>query len=72
MTVERAAFTISVNGSVQTTDVTSLATLVAELGHISEGVATAHNGNFVALVDRVKTQIKPGDSIEIVSVREGG
>jgi sulfur carrier protein len=69
---ELAPFTISVNGSETTTDAASLALLIAELGHTGEGVATALNGTFVALGDRARTQIKPGDSVEIVSVREGG
>lgn len=64
--------TLTVNGSPRTTEAATLAELVAALGHGPEAVATAVNGDFVAISARTTTRLSPGDTIEIVSAREGG
>ena len=64
--------TVTVNGKALTTEASTLAELIRELGHAPEAVATAANGLFVAISARGAAGISGGDAIEIVSAREGG
>jgi sulfur carrier protein len=66
------ARTITVNGEAVSTQVGTLAELVAELGHAGRRIATARNGDFVPERARSATRIEGGDRIEIVSPRHGG
>lgn len=63
---------ITVNGRVVSTDARTLADLVAIEGFGDSKVATAVNGDFVPARARSATAIKNGDSVEIVSARQGG
>ena len=63
---------ITVNGQPTETNAETLQALLAEQGYGDTRVATARNGAFVPSAARGKTQLKPGDSIEVVSARQGG
>lgn len=63
---------ITVNGRLTETTADTLQALLAEQGYGDTRVATARNGNFVPSTVRGETQLKPGDSIEVVSARQGG
>lgn len=63
---------IIVNGRRLTTGAETLAALVSEQGFGEIKVATAINGDFVAERARADTQVREGDRIEILSVRQGG
>lgn len=63
---------IVVNGEARSTEQSSLAALLDELGYGGQHIATAVNGAFVAARRRAETSIAPGDEIEIVAPRQGG
>lgn len=50
----------------------TLQALLAEQGYGGTRVATAKNGTFVPTRQREETALQPGDSIEVVSARQGG
>lgn len=63
---------ILINGRQSGTAVRTLAELVNEHTPGEVRVATALNGQFVPEARRATTAIKAGDSVEIVSARQGG
>jgi len=63
---------IIVNGETRTTEARTLEDLCRELGFGDLKVATARNGEFVPAKLRAGTALAGGDSIEIVSPRQGG
>lgn len=63
---------ITVNGRVVSTEARTLADLVAAEGFGEAKVATAVNGDFVPARARGATAIQDGDSVEILSARQGG
>ncbi len=64
--------TITVNGRATVTASIDLAALLEDQGYGAARVATAVNGVFVPASMRAKTEIKAGDTVEIVSARQGG
>lgn len=62
----------SVNGTPCSSTATTLAELVADLGHDAAAVATALNGSFVPRARRADTPITPSDRIEILAPMQGG
>lgn len=66
------ACTVVLNGAHTATAARCLAELITEQGYGGEKVATAVNGTFVPAARRAATVIADGDSIEIVSARQGG
>jgi sulfur carrier protein len=64
---------IELNGDPMETDATDLDALCRVLGFNQEDrIATAVNGAFVAEAARAGQQLQDGDSVEIVSPRQGG
>jgi len=63
---------IIVNGMMTETTAETLHALLAEQGYGTTRVATAKNGTFVPSRVRQETSLKAGDSIEVVSARQGG
>lgn len=63
---------VVVNGKEIETVARTLSDLVAEQVLTGVKVATALNGQFVAIGRRSDMQLKAGDRIEIVSPRQGG
>jgi sulfur carrier protein len=63
---------ISVNGETREAAATTLKELLSELGYEDQTVATALNQAFVRAADRAATPVTEGDSVEIVSPRQGG
>lgn len=63
---------ITVNGRALSTAAATLAELVAGQGFGDGKVATAVNGEFVPARQRASTPLRDGDSIEILSARQGG
>lgn len=63
---------VVVNGKAIETAARVLSELVTEHALGGGKVATALNGNFVAVASRTATLLQPGDRIEIVSPRQGG
>ena len=63
---------IHVNGAPREVEAATLAALLLELDYGGTTVATALNQTFVRAIDRGRTSIKPGDSVEIVTPRQGG
>lgn len=61
-----------VNGQEQEVQAVTLAALLADLELADAVVATARNGEFILSRERATTQLKEGDTIEIVSPRQGG
>lgn len=70
--VSHPAFKIIINGMVTETSAETLDDLLDEQGYGGSRVATAKNGEFVPTRIRKDTQLQPGDSIEVVSARQGG
>ncbi len=63
---------ITLNGeSVETTS-SSLAELLHTLDYKSKTVATAVNGEFVAITDRDQTQLNENDSVDVIAPMAGG
>lgn len=67
-----ATFEVVVNGERAVTRSRTLAELIVELGYGEAKVATARNGDFVPLSKRAAVELSKGDTIEIVSPRQGG
>lgn len=63
---------IQVNSETVTVKSEQLSDLLIELGYGDSVVATAVNGDFVAQGNRVNTQIKEGDRIEVLAPMQGG
>jgi sulfur carrier protein len=65
---------IRVNGESEPLAATTLAALLAEkaVDTAQRGIAVALNGTVVPRAAWPKTQIRPGDSVEIVRARQGG
>ncbi|MEP0072490.1 MAG: sulfur carrier protein ThiS [Marinomonas sp.] len=63
---------IQVNSETVTVKSEQLSELLIELGYGDSVVATAVNGDFVAQGNRVNTQIKEGDRIEVLAPMQGG
>lgn len=63
---------VTVNGRKSETGAETLAALLVERELSDAKVATALNGHFVAEAKRATTRIAAGDSVEIVSARQGG
>lgn len=63
---------IQVNGTEQTVRGTTLAEVLAELGHGEARIATAVNEEFVPADARVDRKLSDGDRVEIVTPRQGG
>jgi sulfur carrier protein len=61
---------LMVNGERRSSSAATLADLLAETGYAK--VATARNGDFVPERKRASTLLADGDSIEVVSPRQGG
>jgi sulfur carrier protein len=61
-----------VNGRKAETTAGTLAALLEEHELTDAKVATALNGHFVPAAKRATTLIEAGDSVEIVSARQGG
>lgn len=67
-----AVLEVVVNGARARTQARTLAELLVELGYGGTKVATARNGDFVPLRKRGTVELSGGDTIEIVSPRQGG
>ena len=63
---------IMLNGKARDVDADTLAAALEELGYGNATVATAHNGEFVAVHERSDTPLAPGDRIEVVAPMQGG
>lgn len=63
---------IVVNGTPQKTDAQTLLELCETLGFGDARVATAVNGDFVAITARAQRSLRNDDRIEIVAPRQGG
>jgi sulfur carrier protein len=70
----RAAAHIRINGEDEPLVVTSLAALLQDkaVDVAQRGIAVALNGAVVPRAAWPQTQLKPGDSVEIVRARQGG
>jgi sulfur carrier protein len=74
MTQAAAEANIRVNGEIQPLMVMTLAALLEEkaVDTGQRGIAVAVNGAIVPRAAWPRTQLSPGDSIEIVRARQGG
>jgi sulfur carrier protein len=74
MTQATAEANIRVNGEIQPLMVTTLAALLEEkaVDTGQRGIAVAVNGAIVPRAAWPRTQLSPGDSVEIVRARQGG
>jgi sulfur carrier protein len=63
---------ITVNGEIRTTKAGTLDGLCRELGFTEAKIATARNGAFVPASERAAVSLQEGDTIEILSPRQGG
>lgn len=63
---------VTVNGARESSHASTLSELVEEFGFTGERVATALNGTFVPQSNRAATVIEDGDTIEVLSARQGG
>jgi sulfur carrier protein len=63
---------ILVNGAWRETAGAQLAALLEELGYGDAVVATAVNGQFVAVPARVRTPLNEGDRVEVLAPMQGG
>lgn len=65
--------TITVNGETRSVeDDTTLADLVAALGHAPQALATAVNGDFVPRTARASVQLREGDAVFTFQPITGG
>jgi sulfur carrier protein len=69
---QKKSVDLIVNGAPVTSNVATLADLLDEQGFSGVRVATALNGEFVAMRQRTTQRLQSGDRIEIVSARQGG
>ena len=63
---------ITVNGEPRITEARSLEELCRELGFTEAKIATARNGDFVPARTRAAIALAEGDTIEVLSPRQGG
>ena len=63
---------IIVNGQNQNISRVNLSMVLEELGYKRMNLATAVNGNFISVEQRVNTELKDGDKLEILSPQQGG
>ena len=63
---------ITVNGEIRITEARSLEELCQELGFLEAKIATARNGDFVPARTRAAIALAEGDTIEVLSPRQGG
>ena len=63
---------IIVNGAAREVSAQDLATALAELGFGEAVVATALNGEFVAVAARPTTTLHAGDQLEVLAPMQGG
>ena len=63
---------ITVNGETRITEARSLEELCRELGFSEAKIATARNGDFVPARTRAAIALAEGDTIEVLSPRQGG
>ncbi len=63
---------ITVNGEARTTKARTLDELCRELGLLEGRIATARNGEFVPSNQRGYVSLAEGDTIELLSPRQGG
>ena len=63
---------ILVNGAWRETVAAELSTVLVELGYGGAVVATAVNGEFVALGVRPRTRLAEGDRVEVLAPMQGG
>ena len=66
------ALALVINGRPLTVSALNLADLLSETGYGDVKVATARNGDFVPERLRASTKLANGDTIEILSPRQGG
>ena len=71
--IDAAAVTVNVDGETQTLRVdTSVAELLARLGHEPESVAVAVNGEFVPRASRCNHVLRDGDQVTCFKPIVGG
>jgi len=63
---------IIVNGAWRETEDAELSAVLEELGYGEAVVATAVNGEFVALGVRPRTRLAEGDRVEVLAPMQGG
>ena len=63
---------ITLNGEPVETASVSLAELLVTLDHKPGSVATAVNGEFVAITDRDETKLNENDSVDVIAPMAGG
>ena len=63
---------ILVNGAWRETVAAELSTVLQELGYGEAVVATAVNGEFVAVGVRPRTRLAEGDRVEVLAPMQGG
>ena len=71
-TANSTNLTVTLNGRKAATSAQTLAEFIAENGFGGSKIATAVNGEFVPERARAATRLNPGDTIEVVSARQGG
>jgi sulfur carrier protein len=71
-TTTAGQFEIVLNGRMVVSAAPTVAALLAEQGYRGLKVATAVNGGFVPERARDAMPLKAGDSVEVVSARQGG
>jgi sulfur carrier protein len=63
---------ILVNGDWRETAGSDLASVLRELGYADAVVATALNGEFVAVAARARAHLTEGDRVEVLAPMQGG
>ncbi|WP_182084717.1 sulfur carrier protein ThiS [Aureimonas sp. ME7] len=63
---------IQLNGEPHETLASDLASLLRELSHAPDGVATALNREFVPRSERASTPLGEGDAVEVLTPMKGG
>jgi len=63
---------ITLNGEAVETASVSLAELLVTLDYKPRSVATAVNGEFVAITDRDETKLNESDSVDVIAPMAGG
>lgn len=64
--------TLLLNGEPREVEATTLAQALAELGYAGKVVATAVNGDFVAVRNRDSVTLNAGDRVEVLAPMQGG
>ena len=63
---------ITLNGETVETASLSLAELLVSFEYQADSVATAINGEFVAITEREQTQLNENDSVDVIAPMAGG